>query len=360
MNLSEFENFLKSEAALPHCLLLESADSYSTQHTLGELRRYLFQTDDAAIIASRCQEESFRASDLGNQVVTTVLMALQTLPMFTPVKLVVLRELDELESQQEEQLLAEVTKLKASETKARQGVYILLQVPKLRANAKIKKFFEKSGLYINATVENKPAFEVAMKMMAERRGLKLTSEIIRFLSEYLPIDLTRADQEVEKLSLFAGKNGTIDLNNASELICSTNLENVFRMTDAIGERDSKKAVEILLAMLSRGESPQMLLAMLGRHMRHLYRVKMVEQQRISREFVGEALETQSSFVINKAIQQARSFSLNGLRGAVQRLFEVDCQLKSTSVSAEMLMEKLVVEFCRLPKAQVGSASRAAY
>lgn len=349
MNLKQFVEHIKAKKPLPRLIVLQSDDAYVIGQVLKQLRLTLFNTEDAVAIASQCQEEALRVSEAGAQSVASALTALQTLPMFAPRKLVVLREAEELEAAQEQLLMDYFSEAANNSGEA----YLLVQYAKLRSNAKLLKFAEKQGLYIEAAVDKKPQFEEEIRRIAADKGLKLDPEIVRFLVEYVPIDLTRVEGELEKLALFSAKGAKIDLKTASELVCSTNLESVFRMTDAIGERNPLLALEILSSMLERGESPQMLLAMLARHMRHLYRVKMVERLRVSRDTVAAALETSSSFVIEKAVRQSRGFTHDGLRRAMRLLFEADRDMKSTSLPPALSLERLVAELCRM----AGAAQR---
>ncbi len=328
MDFKKFQQQLSSTSQLPGLILLETQEGYIAAEVFKALRNHL----------SDCDEERFYATELGKSAASTLIASLKTLPMFTQRKLVILRQAEALDSQSE-QMMVQYFKCEEEPAEA----HLLLHYAKIRANAKLKKLAESQGWYIRAQLERRPEFAAWVKQIAADKGLQLRADVVRFLMEYVPMDLTLMERELEKLALFASERGSIDLKAVSELVCATNVESIFKLTDAIGEQRLTTALKLLRKMLAQGESPQMLLAMIGRHMRQLYRAKMVADQRISRQLVAEGLETHSPFVIEKASRQARRFRLPDLRRAMQRLYEVDRQLKSTGFAADILLERLVYD-----------------
>ena len=87
------------------------------------------------------------------------------------------------------------------------------------------------------------------------------------LAEWIGADLTRLDGEIEKLVLYVGERGEISSADISAVAVASGGYKPFALTNAIGRRETRKALEILAAMLtSRGEEIKTL-GMLAWHVR---------------------------------------------------------------------------------------------
>jgi DNA polymerase III delta subunit len=77
---------------------------------------------------------------------------------------------------------------------------------------------------------------------ARRRGIELTNEAVDFLIAVVGLEAGRLSSEVEKLSLLSRKK--IDVADVSEILHGSAKFTVFQLTDAIIEKDEKRAFRI--------------------------------------------------------------------------------------------------------------------
>ena len=363
--VAQFEKNLAKAKQAPLFSLLISPDRLVLDRMQATLLKKLDPEDRGSI-----EIESIDLDGDAHKVSERLVTALQTVSMFSPTKLIVLKNFESADRQNEEILLKYIEqRLETS--------FLLLQCAKIRANHKIRKIADKDGWLISAVIERRPQFEAWLRESGEALGLDMYPALIQFLADNIPINLTRARNELEKLALYTNSTAGLDdglnqensdqpsktarktnrprieLDVAAQLVCSTQLDNVFKLTDAIGEGKKAQALSLLNDMVRQGEAPQMLLAMIARHFRHLYRVKLVADLKMPRADVGQALETTSSFVIDKAVRQSRSFSLQGLRQAVHWLYVTDREMKSTPFAPAVLLEKLLFKLCALEQGGEG-------
>ena len=122
--------------------------------------------------------------------------------------------------------------------------------------------------------------------------------------------------------------------------------NIFALSDSIGSKKGREALQVLKDMFILGESPQKLVGFLVRHFRNLILVKDYRQQGYDEAQMKEKTKLHP-FVIKKSVRQAERFTMPQLLQALERLLLIDVELKTTTASAEELLEQFVIELCYL-------------
>ena len=106
---------------------------------------------------------------------------------------------------------------------------------------------------------------------------------------------------------------------------------VFKMTDALAQKDFDKAACVLADLLHSQESPVMILSVMGKYFRQLYTARLfLDQNRPRPEFA--ALWNMSGYYkeqqADRLLGAAKRFSLPWCRYAVRRCAEADAAVKS--------------------------------
>ena len=120
--------------------------------------------------------------------------------------------------------------------------------------------------------------------------------------------------------------------------------NIFQLNDAIGERECKKALEILKELFLLGEKPGTVIYRLGEHFERFIKVKSLASQKGAS--LASILKVHPYFV-QKYQQQAQNFSTEELEKGLVMLYQTDVGLKSSLMPDEILMEVLVYQLCHL-------------
>lgn len=118
------------------------------------------------------------------------------------------------------------------------------------------------------------------------------------------------ENELEKLTLYALKR-VITLEDVKKLCVSSLEQNIFEFTDAIGNRQSKKALLIYKKLLDERADLNFVFAMMVRQFRLLILAKEGD------------LKGQHPFVIQKVSGQARLWQTEELKKIYARLLEID-------------------------------------
>lgn len=145
-------------------------------------------------------------------------------------------------------------------------------------------------------------------------------------------DLWRIHNEVRKLT---GYTKQITEETVKEFVETPADDNIFNLTDALGNRNTSKATELLEAQFAAGANEHYLLTMLSKHIGTLIKVKKTD---------GVGLKMHP-YVKEKALKQSASFTEQQLDSLYWKLLEIDKQTKTGGGDARTLLDLFLVEAC---------------
>lgn len=175
----------------------------------------------------------------------------------------------------------------------------------------------------------------------EEKGGKIESGAVMLLTAYGGEDLRLLDQEIEKLLIYAGDRAITEA-DVRRLVPAAAESDIFAMVDALGRRDRRQAATRLHELLEAGESPIYLLYMIARQFRILTQVKELAGQGLQPGGIQSRLGLHP-FVVQKALAQARNFSLSQLNAIYGKILDTDEAIKTGQLDAELALDLLVAE-----------------
>lgn len=175
----------------------------------------------------------------------------------------------------------------------------------------------------------------------QEKGGKIQSGAVMMLAAYGGDDLRLLDQEIEKLLIYAGDRAVTEA-DVHRLVPAAVESNIFDMVDALGQRDGRQAITRLHELLAAGESPIYLLYMITRQFRILTQVKELAGQGLHQGAIQSRLGLHP-FVAQKALAQARNFSLGQLSAIYGKILETDEAIKTGRLQPELALDMLVAD-----------------
>lgn len=154
-------------------------------------------------------------------------------------------------------------------------------------------------------------------------------------------DSWRIATELDKLVSFAGQK-SVTVADVETMVASENNSDIFALTDALGQRNSARALALLHQELSAGTNEFSLIATFAGHLRTLYRVKEAQQRGSTPAAMASELVLHP-FVVQKASAQTVHFTSDQLRDLHHRLVTIDHDLKTSPLDAETLLNILMVQ-----------------
>lgn len=188
------------------------------------------------------------------------------------------------------------------------------------------KTIEKFGL-IKEYTELKPAELVAqLKNICNAYKVEIDNDTIKYIIETCGTSLQELINEIRKLIEYAGVGGKID-KKAVDLLAIPKIESViFDLTDNLGRKKTKEALEVLKNLIYNKEPVQKILITLYNHFKKLYLVKIAQKENTD---IVKALNLKpnQTFLTTKYKNQAGYFSEQQLRTILEELINLDTNSK---------------------------------
>lgn len=275
----------------------------------------------------------------GSSDINTIKDAVETLPIMTMSRLVILKnaqdlkdsEWNELESLFSNPVPSTVFVLMADKVdKRKKGIKLLLDKA---VSAEFKKPYDNQvPQWINYLAQN---YELSFAPPAIHRLHRLVGN-----------NLTELAHQIEKIKNYVGTKKQVDLTDVNDVVSHSKEESVFDFTRAVGMKDRVMALEQLVSLFDQGENEVAIVAMLARHMRILLTVRSGMDQGLGGPKLASLAQVPAYF-IESYCDQARGWSVKKIEEAIVILSDTDKALKSSPLSSHIWLENLVLKSCSL-------------
>ena len=146
--------------------------------------------------------------------------------------------------------------------------------------------------------------------------------------------------ETRKLIEYAGEGGKVQKSDIDAL-CTKKVESViFDLTDNLGQKKTKEAIDVLHNLIASKEPIQKILITLYNHLKKLYFVKIAIA---NNKDVATSLNLKPNqmFLVNKYKIQTQKFSEQELRKIIQQLEDLDYQYKIGLIDLNIGLDAII-------------------
>lgn len=209
---------------------------------------------------------------------------------------------------------------------------------------KIYKETARAGRTIEFTLL-KPADLI--KWLAKRAredGCAINREAAEELLARCGRDMYTLYHEMQKLACYTEPGKTIGIEVVRQLVAARVEENIFEVVDAIGEKNCVRALSGIRNLLLQKQQPQQIIGMVARQFRLILQVQGLARAGQSREQIISLLKIHP-FVYKKIYAQRQNFPLEQLVKALNKLTELDHNIKIGLVDFYPAMETFVLKIC---------------
>lgn len=275
----------------------------------------------------------------GEEIVETA----QTLPMFAERRVVLVKKSGALSAPSLETLAGYLPDPSPSTCLIFQGEKIDLR----------KKFFidlKKTGRLVEYKRPYENQLGPFIREEAAAHGKRMEPAAIELLAYFVGTNLQELAAQVEKVATFVGEREAIKVDDIRAVASDTKVDSVFDLANALGEKDLGRSLRSLQTILRDGEPPLMVLAMITRHFRQLWRVKELLEKRVPSQEISKAAGIHPYFV-RGVIEQAGGYTISDFVAIFERLYGTDLALKTSGGKPSDLLERLALEICARGKKQ---------
>lgn len=279
---------------------------------------------------------SFYARDVEVSVLKD---AVETLPIMTQNRLVILKNAQDLSDSE----WGELETLISNPVDTTVFVIIADKIDKRKKW--VKQLLDKS-----LSVEFKKPFENQIPQwihfLAQNEGLVFSQPAIHRIHRLVGNQLTELSHQISKIKDYVGDRKTVEVADINEVVSHSKEESVFDFTKAIGHKDRVMALEQLVSLFDQGENEMAIIALLARHMRILLTVRSGMDQGLGGAKLASLAQVPAYF-IESYCDQARQWPVKKIEEALIILADTDKALKSSPLSSHIWLENLVLKSCSL-------------
>jgi len=283
--------------------------------------------DDADINYSYFEGKDIEESKL--------VQAAQTLPFFADYRLVVVEKSGFFKSQ------SELLQLLSSIPDTTVMVFVEDEVDK---RSKLFKFVKDNGYVSEMNGLDDKNLKLFAASLFNQHNHKITEADISYLLDKIGADMYNIVNEVEKISSYAAGKEIITREDIDAVITVQITGKIFAMVDAIGSRQTRKALELYYELIAVREKPLGILFMIIRHFNILLQVKDLHSRGYSSsisEMVGIPV-----FTVSKYISQARNFTIRCLMDALEYGTDIEQQIKTGAIDERVGVELFIITFSK--------------
>ena len=148
--------------------------------------------------------------------------------------------------------------------------------------------------------------------------------------------------ELRKLIEYEGKGNEITKQDIDSLAVKRVESIIFDLTDNLGKKNIKEALNVLHNLIYTKEPVQRILIMLYNHFKKLYLVKISNGVNIQEVL---KLKPNQLFLVSKYQNQARFFETNELKAILEEFINLDEQSKKGNIDLEVGLESVLCIYC---------------
>lgn len=218
---------------------------------------------------------------------------------------------------------------------------------------------ERSGALSRDTVDS-----VVRHVIAEF-GKRLAPAAQALIVRRAGSEIAMLAMELEKLCLYVGERPTITEDDVRAVFRDLAESWIFDFTGALASRQPGRALPLLRSLLTQGEPPLRLLAMVARELRLLLMARECLDDALRGKWRAEtsfnlfqsrvlphldadtraAFGNTHPFVLYRRFQDAARIEARTVRKALLQLSELDVRLKSSRSDPAILLEAFVIDWC---------------
>ena len=209
---------------------------------------------------------------------------------------------------------------------------------------KLYKVIDEYGKVVNFEYEKLPNLVKRIKAIATAYKVEISDYEAQYMVECCGTSLQDIINELRKLIEYAGPDGKITKKDIDSLVTKQIDSVIFDLTDNLGKKDIKKAMDVFYNLVYQKEPVQKILITLYNHFKKLYLVKNAVKYN---ENIGEALKLKpnQTFLISKYKTQAGYFSEFELRKIIEEFYNLDYNYKIGLIDLNVGIESVLCRYC---------------
>lgn len=328
MTPAEFNKIL-DDGQLPPLLLLHGEEGYLIERAVERVLDL--------VVSPEARDFNFQRFRGKEAQAVAILDTARTFPVFNPRRLVHIQDAQDVPAAELEALLGYLRN-PVPET------LLLITADKIDARRKFYQELKKTGTVVEFRRFKDYQIPAFIKEQARAEGRSFTEDAMALLCRRLGSDLQEIHGELNKLFSYMGQRTLVDVSDVAAVVSDTRVDSIFDLTNAMGERKTAEALRLVTRLIDEGMAPLLLLTMMVKHFRNLWKTSQLMEERTGRGDIARRIEVNPYFM-DALMSQARRFSSSQYREMFDRFLAADLALKSSGAHPSASLEGLVLDIC---------------
>jgi DNA polymerase III delta subunit len=339
-----------TEDKLRSCYFFYGEEPFLARQFIDKLEEILFSDkEEARNVEKFCLEESSWA-----EIIDTA----RTVPFFSSRRIITVEVANAKKtkpSSTDEKILREYFQSCSNQT-----ILVIIFSGKVKKGSPLVRLFASLPSSVVSLEEIKPLKDrnlmTWMETQFRHQGKEPAVDALKRLADITGNDLSRINNEIEKIVVFVGEKTRIELDDINQISGWVKSFFEWEIADNLERGDYKQSLIVLDKLLNKeGTKPEYVLGSFSKFFSNILLAKLllVEKHRdrkaIFKEFKPQIREKFGRFYtrkFNEFFALVESLSLADLDRFLGKLEDIDLKLKTTSLSLQTQLEGFLYEYCR--------------
>jgi len=335
MNYEDILNLTKQEKIYP-VYLFYGNENYLKEDISKKLRNRL--------IDSAYRELNYKVFYGEKLSINEVINDLKTLPMVSKHKLLVIKEAEKINKNDETKLIDYFNRLSLKNNFSTLIIIYKKSSPKKELITVIKRV----GIAVNFSITDKAKLALWIKSKFRQSNKKITQEALFYLQSIVGSDLGRLFSEVEKIDIYAKDQKIIEKEDVMITIGGSEAVNIFKVLDSLGDKDIKNAIDGLVKLNQGNLHHLSIFAMIHRQIKLILQAKLLLTKGFTFKEVEKKLKL-PYFVVEKIVKQSKKYTFKEICKSYELLNIADLEFKDSQKEPKIILEELVMNIVKQGK-----------
>lgn len=203
---------------------------------------------------------------------------------------------------------------------------------------------EKLGVACKFDYQKPLQIQKRLKAICNAYKVNADLTVLQYFIECCGTNMQDLINEIRKLIEYVGENGQITKETIDILSIKQIDSVIFDLTDSLGKKDIKNALEVLNNLIYEKEPIQKILITLYNHFKKLYITKIATRN--NKEIATSlGLKPNQTFLVRKYLTQSNYFKESELKNILKGLIDVDYKYKVGLIDVNVGLESVLCAYC---------------
>lgn len=328
MNYENMLNLTKQDKIYP-VYLFYGKENYLKEDISKKLRNRL--------IDSAYSEFNYNVFYGEKLSINEVINDLDTLPLMSKHKLVVIKEAEKINKNDETKLINYFNRLSL---KSNFSTLIIIY-KESSPNKELITAIKRIGIVANFSITDKAKLALWIKSKFKQSNKNITQEALFYLQSIVDSDLGRLFNEIEKIDIYTKEQQIIEKEDVMITMGGSEAVNIFKVLDSVGDKDIINAIDGLVKLNQGNLHHLSIFAMIYRQIKLIFQTKLLLANGFNFKEVEKKLKL-PYFVVEKMIKQSKKYTFKEIDKSYELLNIADLELKDSQKEPKIILEELVM------------------